>query len=650
MAIDLTDVPGGSLILGDFDLIGNLPVLVDPSTGLARTWLAETMAEDTEWGDADAVVAEIRSQILDGQVATVSSHENRTATVSVRLTGEDGNDLALAEAALMAEINAGRNTLAWVPDLDGAVPCIFDVVYSELAFEFDDLDEKKRRRRNYTLTLACLPFTRAENKVLIEALPAAPTSTGSGTTPVSVDSGSSTANWTAWSPAQSPVIETPSWSGVSTMVIRQSKAADLRATRTAISNPDANHPFLRVRGYGWITSKAGKGYAQTSFRWSHGAAVVTYLTPVAYTYNATTAQFEALFYLPSGLDANRLRLAMSYTGPHPQNVGHTTLGITSIAWVGDAPFTSTTRQQHRTLPVYGAARTEGELEVRAFATDGTTPTALGASTLVYTRRASAAAAPPLRRWRTNGMPETADASLVSGARSVLDSVAETSVIPAGMVKPGSYQVVARMRSTTTAARTVTVTAATTTTASTLLPANTRTISRTLNFGAVSTWEFVSIGEVTLPTVEVGSTPGNVTLTIASGTDGAVTLDDWWLFSTDDGGLSLVDTSGSGVSMLRIAGATLDRQQPSVWVGTADGVAVVNAAPRVTWWGNHQFDPGEMDVFTVTTTATTARAALRYYPRAHTHLTDLTLEHDITWVDDDLTTGPAIPEDDAVVPE
>lgn len=644
MAIDLTDVPAGSLILGDLDLVGDIP-LDEP-----RSWLIETMGDDTEWGDADAIISEIQAQILDGQVARIASHDNREATVTVRITGDDGDALAWGEDALKTEVNKGRNTLAWVPNLTGAVPCVFDVVWSDFNFQYDDISETERRERYFTLTLSCLPFPRAEQKVLIEALPAAPTSTGSGTTPVSVDAGTSTSNWTAWSPAQPPAIETPSWSGVSTMVIRQGKAADLRATRTAIADPDVDHPFLRVRGYGWITSKAGQGYAQTSFRWSHGSPGYTYITPVSYTYNSTTARFEALFYLPGGLDANRLRLAMSYTGPHPQNVGHTTLGITDIAWVGDAPFTSTTRQQHRTLPVYGSARTEGEVEVGAFATDGVTPTQLGATTLVYTRPASSSAAPPLRQWRTDGMPETADSSLVSGARSVLDSVTETSVLPAGLVKPGSYQVMARLRSTTTSARTITVTASTSTDTGTLLLANTSTVSRTLNFGAVSTWEFVSIGDLTLPTVEVGSTPADLTLTIAAGTDGTVTLDEWWIFGADDGGLSLVDTSGSGVSMLRIAGATLDRPQPSFWVGTADGVSVVNATPRVIRWGSHQFDPGEMDIFTVTTTATTARASMRYYPRAHTHPTDLTVAHAITWVDDDLTTGPAIPDDDAVVPE
>ncbi|MGH8939218.1 MAG: hypothetical protein ACRDV2_07695, partial [Actinomycetes bacterium] len=351
-------------------------------------------------------------------------------------------------------------------------------------------------------------------------------------------------------------------------------------------------------------------------------------------------RFEALFYLPAGLNDGMLRFGMEYTGPHPANVHHSALGIDEISWVGDAPFTSTTRQMSRTLPVYGSARTEGELEIRALAVDGTTPEQLGAHTLVYTREAGAGIQPPLRTWRTAGMPTVADASLVSGAHEPLAGTTATFVVPADLVKPGTYQIVARVRCSNTSAQTLTVTASTATTDVSLLPANTTSITRTLNFAAVSTWQFVSVGELTLPTVETGHTAANVTLTIANNNANVVDLDEAWIFNTDDGQLSLVDTSGSGVSMLRIAGATLDRQQPSVWVGTADGTAVVNAGVRPLWRGSHQFSPGEVEVFTVTTSTARARAALRYYPRAHTHLVDLEAAgFEITWVDDDLTAAP-----------
>lgn len=635
MGIDLSTVPAGSLIVGDTDVIGNLPTL-DP-----LPYIIETMAEGTDWGDADAIVAEIRAQILDGEVATVSSYENREATVRVRITGDDGDALAQGEAALMAEVNRGRNTLAWVPKLAAAEPCVFDVVYSVLAFELEDLLETKRIQRIYVLTLACLPFPRTEKKVLIENLPVPTTSTGSGVAPTNVDSGSSTTNWTGQDTAV-VTAETPSWAGGNTVVVgRRNGATACRIYRSNVPAATGGRQFLRVTGWGLWSAIGGKIYAQAALKWAMGTGDPVYITPVAYTYKASSGFFDALFYLPSGLTGNRLRIAMSYTGPHPANVHHSALAINGIDWVGDAPFTSTTRQMSRTLPVYGAARTEGELEVRALAVDGVTPEQLGPHTLVYTRAAGAGVQPPLRTWRTAGMTTTADAALVSGAREALAAVTLTYVVPADLVKPGTYQIVARARCSNTNAQTLTVTASTATTDASLLPTNTASISRTLNFTAASTWQFVSIGEMTLPTVEAGHTAANLTLTIQSATANVVDLDEAWIFNTDDGQLTLVDTSGSGVSMLRIAGATLDRPQPSVWVGTADGTAVVNAGVRVLWRGSHQFNPGDVEVFTVTTTTARARAALRYYPRAHTHLTDLEAAgFQITWVDDDLTAAPS----------
>jgi hypothetical protein len=637
VGIDLSTVPDGSLIIGDTDLIGNLPTL-DPLPYVIRT-----SADGTTWGDADAVVAEIRAQILDGSVAVVSSYENREATVRVSITGEDGDALAQGEEALMAEVNKGRNTLAWVPLLPGAVPCVFDVVYSTLDFESEgrDLLEKKLKQRIYVLTLACLPFPRTEKKVLIENLPVPSSSTGSGVSPTVFDQGTSTTNWVGEDTAVLSA-ETPAWAGGATLLVaRRMTATDCRASRSNVPAPTGGRQFLRVTGYGLWASNAGKSYAQAKFRWAMGTGTPTHITPVAYTYKASTGRFDALFYLPSGLTGNRLRIAMVYTGPHPANVHHSFFGMDEMSWVGDAPFTSTTRQMSRTLPVYGSARTEGELEVRALAADGTTPEQLGPHTLVYTRAAGAGIQPPLRTWRTAGMTSTGDAALVSGAREALGAVTLTYVVPADLVKPGTYQIVARVRCSNTNAQTLTVTASTATTDASLLPSNTASVSRTLNFGAVSTWEFVSIGELTLPTVEAGHTAANLTLTITSATANVVDLDEAWIFNTDDGQLSLVSTSGSGVSMLRIAGATLDRPQPSVWVGTADGTAVVNAGVRVLWRGAHQFNPGEVEVFTVTTTTARARAALRYYPRAHTHLTDLVAAgFQITWVDDDLTAAPS----------
>lgn len=635
MAVDLSIVPAGSLIFGDLDLVGDIPLTEE------RSWSIETMGDDTAWGDADAIISEIQAQILDGQVARIASHDNREATVMVRITGDDGDALAWGEDALKTEVNKGRNTLAWVPNLPGAVPCVFDVVWSDFTFQYDDISETERRERYFTLTLACLPFPRTEQKVLIEAMPVPATPTGSGVVPTIVDQGTSTTNWVGEDTA-TLTTETPSWAGGATLLVaRRAKSTDCRASRSNVPAPTGGRQFLRVTGYGLWASNAGKSYAQAKFRWAMGTGNPTHITPVSYTYKASTGRFDALFYLPSGLTGNRLRLAMVYTGPHPANVHHSFFGMDQMSWVGDAPFFSTSRQLSRTLPVYGSARTEGELEIRALAGDGVTPEPLGAYTLVYTRAAGAGIQPPLRTWRTNGMPVVSDAALVSGAREPLAGTTATFVVPADLVKPGTYQVVARVRCSNTSAQTLTVTASTATTDASLLPSNTASISRTLNFTAADTWQFVSIGELTLPTVEAGHTAADLTLTIANNNANVVDLDEAWIFNTDEGQLSLINTAGSGVSMLRIAGATLDRPQPSVWVGTADGTAVVNAGRRPLWRGSHQFDPGAVEVFTVTTNTARARAALRYYPRAHTHLVDLEAAgFEITWVDDDLTTAPS----------
>lgn len=170
----------------DFSLTG------EPIDSGATYWW-EATSGGIDFGNPDAIVTEIQSQLLDGSLGKVTSWENRTVTLQLRLwsSTESVSDLEDGEAALLAEVNrAGWNQLGWTPAIAGSATTVYDVVYSVLTFTLDEASERNCIR-NYTLTLTCLPRPRSATAVTVPSLPAQ-SSTPATTT---VNDGSSVTGW-----------------------------------------------------------------------------------------------------------------------------------------------------------------------------------------------------------------------------------------------------------------------------------------------------------------------------------------------------------------------------------------------------------------------------------------------------------------------
>ena len=178
------------------------PMLAASKTGYV--FQASSSVDGTNWGNADQVISTIQSQLVDGVDSVVSSYQNRTATIALRIYARDMDALAAGEAALMLEVlrgyrGDGWNQLSWTPN-GASVPTVFDVVTADLQFTLDDLEEF-RITRTYSLVLNCLPFPRSAQQVTVSALPAP----ADGAAPV-VTSLDTAASLTGWS--TSALVET----------------------------------------------------------------------------------------------------------------------------------------------------------------------------------------------------------------------------------------------------------------------------------------------------------------------------------------------------------------------------------------------------------------------------------------------------------
>ena len=155
-------------------------------------FILDVSSDGTEWGNAEAVVTAIRAQLGDGDLGEVTRHENATATIRVRVEADSSDLLAAGGEALWAEVRKGRNELVWVPPAWDAEPTVFDIVWAELDFEFEDWSEAWLRRE-YVLTLSRLPFPRSAVEQTATLQLSEP-----GTSSVTVlDDGDSLTGWSA---------------------------------------------------------------------------------------------------------------------------------------------------------------------------------------------------------------------------------------------------------------------------------------------------------------------------------------------------------------------------------------------------------------------------------------------------------------------
>lgn len=175
-----------ALTLGTLDLMG----AVNATYG----YRIFALGDNFETGDPEAVIAQIQSQLQDGDLERIDRYGNRSATIPLMIdapsSATPGEALAQGAAAIdMACTFDGWTTLTYTPALLGAQACVFEVTTATVSAAFDDVAETVAGQRFVTLTLHCRPFVRAATLTTIDA----PATTGTTTT--NVDSGSSTTGW-----------------------------------------------------------------------------------------------------------------------------------------------------------------------------------------------------------------------------------------------------------------------------------------------------------------------------------------------------------------------------------------------------------------------------------------------------------------------
>lgn len=571
------------LVLGDL-------VLSPPEASDYSEFTIETTAEGTDWGDPEAITVAVKSLLQDGALASITGYDNRTVNLRLRITGDSYDGLAQAEELLFAEVKKQRNALTWRAGQVDAIPSVFDVIVSELGFDYDDLDENLLTR-SYRLSLTCAPFARSVELIDVPAVeelvePA-------DATTVQIDACISTTNWTSTtsgSPTVAPVgailtyYSSPGTAQIANVTLTRSAAVSM-GTSTYLT-VEHNNPPAAV----WRIDGVNVAPVQS----------VVISAGITRSYFARTASFTTL----------SVTSAVAASGQY--------LLIYDISRTDGLFDFGTGRQKSFTLQVEGSARTQASLEVY----DTAAAASLGSNTLVYTRPSGNSLQPPLRRWLTSSATVTADAFFVSGAWNTLAGATPTIFdIPATMLTEGTYALMANLNATPGTVVSWS--------ASLRDPAAPGNLYGPIQSGTTTVpgpggqYPVFDLARLSLPPARVAPSSRYVARIQLSAPNGSFcNLDEAWLFNLDDGALSWVDTTNDGdvVAGLRINSASLEHPRPEYQIARDPDVWLQgrNADDRVKAWGIHTFEPGLMDVFTVTTGNTAAQVDLAYYPRWHTH--------------------------------
>lgn len=586
------------LQLGAIDLLGT----ANTSPGY---WF-DTYGDDLDLGTPEAVEKEITSFLQDGSIATIESWDNRTLTLPVGIRATSAANLAAAESALVAEVGI-RNALTYTPSGNGS-PCVFDVVNSKLAFDFDDVLEANSLTRVYSLTIVALPFARTA-ATTTASWAAPPAGTPTVTT---VDDCTSTTGWarttTGTGTASGPTVVSGTLQASMTSTVPSGpQVISVTETRTGLSASMTSTPYVRLDAKTTAATSTG-GFGPALSVKINGTTV----TPVA-------AGGSVRWYAMPGGATTLTSIAVAATlnvNPGDQ--------ITVIA--ADVSRSSATfdvagqRQTFRSVTIAGSARTQGSI-----ALSDATPAALG-SVLVYTSPANAAVfQPPLRAFLTSGNTQTTDTSLISGKSSDLSTL-HTFDIPASQVPAGGYVLMARVKHASASTYDVTWTGRSRM-GSTNLDSNPPTSVKPVALAA-ATWKVVNLGNLTLPTATLGAS-GLVRIEL-SGPSGLL-LDEAWLFNIwgdSAGRLSWVEcgtgspASGGPASVLFLDPASLASPVPHIRIGTAsDGSDAYDPGVlgSLISFGDHEFRPGQMSIFTVSSNSIAMAGSVTYSPRYMTHV-------------------------------
>lgn len=585
-----------------FDLIG----------GTGDGWMVETIAEGMNFGSASPVDVVTATLLQDGAVETTDRWENRDLTFGVLITGETLSGLARGEAALYAEL-ARRSTLTWTPPDGLGLPSVYEVLTSWAEFEFDDWGEMKPVDvgRRFVVRLRCAPWARSVDEVLVESI------TGGVAPPAeateTVDACTSPTGWAVSSrsntaPDGDAGLTGPTVSGGAIVGgftwatepwLWPTLFTNVSLTRTGLSADMDDTRFLVIET-DWSSPISGLMTKQT-FR-VNGEVV------------NPAAQVGSKIYIDCAEIATvtsvEVEVRFSYTTRYDATM---TVRVHEIIRTNQPPTIGTGRQQFRSLPVYGAARTQGSLQIE----HETLP--LG-QVLVYTNVEDGSGyQPACRQYRSGGATAVVDGQTASGFRSPMTpSAPEVYTIPAARVPAGTYELLTRVRSASTGTPIVGASAVTLIGGVSAAPASTSAIVAL----TANVWSVQSLGLLTLPpTALPKETSASVRITVTPSVN--MDIDDLWICNLTTGALTRVDCGTAGspspggpFNRLWIDTATLEWPRPAIWVGTepdrSDARHVDSSECQAA--GTHTLPPGAVNVFAMTSGAPYAAVRGRYHPR------------------------------------
>lgn len=560
-------------------------------------------------GKAVPVVQVVESLIQDGGLERVERFENRDQQVILAIDASDSRALAEYESTLFREVQKVRNELRYTPP-DGFAPAgVFDVLWADLTFADNDtlwdLDEVLRGRRNYVLTLRCLPFARSVDPFTVTGV------TSTGTTTTTVNDASSTTGWTALG---GTLGSTGSEVTVPVDSLNQTIVDQPSLVLTPASPIDmAAFPFFVIT---WRVPSPLGPFDNGPYVYADGSP----LSRVATRYDSTADRYVSTYSCPDASVAV-LRIQSPRVSSY---VGGTTTGtfrVDTVEKTDVAPMASTKRQKVTVCEVPGSARTPAALSVSHASS------ALG-NVLVYTCPELASGyVPALSTWAT-AAGSTVEGT-ISGQEFSVSSTDRFSV-PARTLPSGEFELLVRARRTSgsTTVTTFTATCQVSVGGVEVDPAQSRVTVHSVGALAAGDGNYLSLGSFTLPPVDLPAGSA-ASILIAIDADEALTVyDEAWLFyMPDDGSAALsqvpcstgTPAAGGPSSRLWLQPASVDHPYPRALVGTqadqSDARGVSGAASN---WSEHNVPAGPNFAFVVTPGAEDAVTEWSGYARWHTH--------------------------------
>ena len=548
-------------------------------------------------GKHTRITAVADSLIQDGSIERVVRDDNRDVQLVLCLDGTDSDALAQYEATLFREVNRGRNEFRWTPPDGFGATAVFDVLWADLAFADEgnvwDLDEI-RGRRNYVLTLRCLPFARSVDPFTVSGV-----TSGATPTTVVINDATAVTGWTEQPPSGS---------------VRPAQQSGTDVFVDVVTGYYPTHPVLIYTPASPVdmtsTQYLHVYWRTTSVFYTNENMPVTAdgtpLTQVERTYIGGYGDgpfgYHRTTYICPDASVSEFRITAPPMSGYAGGSSSGTFRIDKLERTNQAPSTGTLRQKSIRVEVPGSARAAASLEVSH-------PTSGLGDVLVYT--GAAGYNPALSPFRVS--TTTADSEMVSGERGV----GGTYDIPAFLLRPGNYQLVTR--ATTEATYTATaVLRVGGVDVGTPTPGPTSALV-TPYVGA--TYMLHTLGSFMLPPREVPTaTSATVRVVITATGGGTKETDEAWLFYMPDDGSAHLSAIAAGTSKrMWLDAPTIDRPHPACYVGNAaDRSDAYGVDGAVSNWDEHLFPAGSNEVFVVTTTALDAQVELEGWARWLTH--------------------------------